>query len=244
MNVKGFKICAISVNLLLYLVVISSWHDAGVDAQTTSQQTERFDSIVREDFFAGMFGDTARLDKGMKYCEAVLAKDPKHAEALVWHGGGMLARSAISYRNGDSTAGKLQWEQGLDEMNEAVKYAPDDIGVKIGRSATLIGLAQSGWNSQDAQARELLRSALDDYEFVYRSQEKEFSDVDLHSRGELLFGLASGWSILGDHEKTRQYLELIKIWCKGSRYDTEARQWLVGKPRVVTHDCTGCHISR
>src|SRR2546423_5203788 len=47
----------------------------------------RFDALVREDFFAGMMGDEARLDRGMKFCEEILASNPKHAEALVWIGG-------------------------------------------------------------------------------------------------------------------------------------------------------------
>jgi hypothetical protein len=33
------------------------------------EQRERFDEIVRGDFFAGMLGDDARLDRGMKFCE-------------------------------------------------------------------------------------------------------------------------------------------------------------------------------
>src|SRR5579885_864790 len=66
------------------------------------QPTERFDLLVREDFFAGMWGDKARLNRGMKYCEDMLAKNPKHAEALVWHGGGLLTRASIAYKAGDT----------------------------------------------------------------------------------------------------------------------------------------------
>src|SRR5438128_388694 len=73
--------------------------------ERTAKQTTRFDELVREDFFAGMMGETKRLDRGMKYCEDVLAKDPRHAEALVWHGGGLITRAAIAYRRGDSKLG-------------------------------------------------------------------------------------------------------------------------------------------
>jgi len=50
----------------------------------------RFDMQVRNDFFAGFGGDVAAFDRGMKACEQVLAQNPKHAEALVWHGGGVF----------------------------------------------------------------------------------------------------------------------------------------------------------
>jgi hypothetical protein len=37
---------------------------------------ERFDSLVREDFFAGLQGDTNRLERAMRRAEAMLAPDP------------------------------------------------------------------------------------------------------------------------------------------------------------------------
>jgi hypothetical protein len=174
----------------------------------------RFDELVRNDFFAGMMGDKERLDRGMKFCEEILAKDPKHADALVWHGGGLLTRAANAYRKGDQTLGDKLWELGLKEMNDAVALQPDNMGIKIGRSATIIGVAQSGWDSTNSESRALLESALLDYEKIYQWQKPSFSKLSSHSRGELLFGLASGWSILGNDEKARYYLiaPLSSIW--------------------------------
>jgi tetratricopeptide (TPR) repeat protein len=214
-------------------------------AATPEQKPERFDKLVREDFFAGMMGDEARLDRGMKYCEGILAKNPKHADALVWHGGGLLARAATTYRKGDTKLGDRLWNQGLKEMNEAVALAPENIGIMVGRSATLVGLAQSGWSSADAESRKLLESALLDYEKVYQKQKPYFGKLDEHSRGELLFGLASGWSILGENEKARRYLDLIVKEVEGTQYQTEAQKWLNGKPKaVIQHDCFGCHAAQ
>jgi hypothetical protein len=209
------------------------------------EQGERFDDIVRADFFAGMMGDDARLDRGMKFCEEILDKNPKHAEALVWHGGGLLARAARAYAKGDSALGDGLWERGLKEMDEAVALAPKHMGIKIGRSATIIGLAQSGWDASDARGRALLESALADYEIVYRWRRPVFKTLSAHSRGELLFGLASGWSILGEHRKARAYLRLVLEECKDTSYVAEARKWLEGSPAaVVQHDCRGCHVGR
>lgn len=215
------------------------------DKSSKQELEERFDMLVRDDFFAGLMGDDERLDRGMKFCEEILDRNPKHAEALVWHGGGLLARAARAYVKGDSNLGDKLWSRGLEEMNQAVAFEPDNMGVKIGRSATLIGLAQSGWDSSDAQGRALLESALIDYEKVYRWQKPFFRQLGDHSRGELLFGLASGWSILGEQEKARVYLRLIMKECRGTDYETEARKWLAGAPStIVQHDCRGCHVSR
>jgi hypothetical protein len=211
----------------------------------TPRAAPRFDALVRDDFFAGMMGDAARLDRGMKFCEEILAANPKHADALVWHGGGLLARAAQAYARGNTALGDSLWNRGLKEMNDAVTFEPDNMGVKIGRSATLIGLAQSGWDSSDAEGRALLLSALTDYEKVYQWQKPFFPKLSMHSRGELLFGLASGWSILGERGKALKYLRLIIEEGRGTKYEREAQRWLDITPLpVVQHDCTGCHISR
>lgn len=205
-------------------------------------QEPRFDDLVRDDFFAGMMGDVARLNRAMKYCERILARNPRHADALVWHGGGLLARASRAYAAGNAALGDRLWKQGLDEMNRAAALEPDNIRVKIGRSATLIGLAQSGWDPADVEGRALLLSAVKDYEKVYESQKPSFQKISIHSRGELLFGLASGWSILGDQEKAKMYLELIVETCKDTEYEQEARRWLISRATPVQHDCTGCHV--
>jgi tetratricopeptide (TPR) repeat protein len=210
---------------------------------TERRTVVRFDALVRDDFFAGMMGDVARLDRGMKFCEEILAKNPQHAEALVWHGGGLLARAAQAYAKGNSALGDDLWNRGLEEMNKAIAFEPNNMGVKIGRSATLIGLAQSGWDPSDAEARALLLSALTDYEKVYQWQKPFFRELGIHSRGELLFGLASGWSILGEKDKALNYLRLIVEECRGTAYESEARRLLSTKPLpVVQHDCIGCHV--
>ncbi len=229
----------------VFLLRPASYTSTKVGAQSSDpaqKHHERFDALVRGDFFAGMRGNKPRLDRGMKYCEDILASNPKHPDALVWHGGGLLTRAADAYRKGDSNLGDKLWKKGLTEMNLAVSLAPNDIGILIGRAATLIGVAQSGWDPSDATGQALLKSALLDYEKVYRMQKPYFSRVREHGRGELLFGLASGWSILGDNKKARHYLDRIVKDVPGSSYEIEAKQWLDEKgSKIVQHDCRGCH---
>lgn len=190
----------------------------------------RFDMLVREDFFAGMFGDEARLERGMSFCEKVLAKHPRHAEALVWHGGGLLSLSALAYKKGDSALGDHLFQRGLKEMDDARSFEPQNMGVKIGRAATLIGISQSGYDPSDQQGRQLLESAALDYEKVLAWQQPQWASLAMHNKGELLFGLASAWSLLGNQPKTRLYLQRILADCKGSVYEQEARSWLQQKP--------------
>src|ERR1700730_1467701 len=87
---------------------------------------ERFDYLVRADFFAGMAGDAAAMDRAMKVCEDALAKNPKHAEAMVWHGGGLVFKAGQAFRTGNVERGVPLWTSGLKEMADAVALAPDN----------------------------------------------------------------------------------------------------------------------
>lgn len=203
---------------------------------------QRFDLIVRDDFFAGMFGDAARLDKGMRYTEEILRREPRHAQALVWHGSGMCTRAANAWTAGNDRLGRRLWKQGITEMNRARALAPTDVGVKIGRAAFLIGMSQAGWDPADRQARTLLQSAIDDYETVYAAQAPRFMTLSEHSRCELLFGLAAGWSRLDQPPKARSYLNRIVEACSDSPYATEAREYLAVDKPAIDHNCIGCHV--
>src|SRR5581483_5368385 len=89
----------------------------GLAAQAVPAPTgQRFDFLVRSDFFAGFAGDDARLQKGMAACERTLADHPQHAEALVWHGSGLLFQAGQAFRKGDMQNGGAMWSKALQEM--------------------------------------------------------------------------------------------------------------------------------
>jgi hypothetical protein len=205
---------------------------------------ERFDLKVREDFFAGMFGDTARLDAALRQTEEILRRNPRHAAALVWHGSGLITRAANAWTAGRNAEGERLWRQGIREMDRARAIAPNDLGVKIGRSAVLIGMSQAGWDPSDRRARTLLQSAIDDYEIVYAIQSPGLMSLSQHSRCELLFGLAAGWSRLDRAAKAGFYLERILEACRDSTYALEARDYLDAPARRIDHNCIGCHVGK
>src|SRR5262249_42863152 len=85
----------------------------GRNLSADPQGAQRFDMLVREDIFAGLAGDTARFDKAMKFIEETLAKNPKHAQAMVWHGGGVLTRGGGAVRKGEKEQGGRVGEEGM-----------------------------------------------------------------------------------------------------------------------------------
>jgi tetratricopeptide (TPR) repeat protein len=203
---------------------------------------QRFDSKVREDFFAGFAGDNARLERGMKTCEQALAKDPKDPSALVWHGSGLYFQAGVAYRKGDIDAGKKLRLQGMQEMNDAVTLAPDSLQTRIPRGAILIASARF---MDDALAKPLLETGVADYEKAMDLEKDYLPTASVHSRGELIGGLADGYRRLGNTEKSRELLQRLVRELPGSPYEKQAKRWLTDLATVGKQErfCLGCHVA-
>jgi tetratricopeptide (TPR) repeat protein len=232
---KLIKLASISV----FAAVITISHLAFSTATSAQDSSKRFDFLVREDVFAGLAGDRARFDKAMKLCEETLAKNPKHAEAMVWHGGGVLTQAGWAFQAGDMRKGGALWRKGLDEMNAAVALEPDNIGVLIPRAAVL--LEASKHVPVPGAAIELLETAVNDYEKVLRLQQSYFDKLSTHSRGELLSALGSGWHRLGDLKKAEDYFKRLAKEGAGTPYAERAQFWLEKKTLPQNQSCSGCH---
>jgi tetratricopeptide (TPR) repeat protein len=200
---------------------------------------QRFDMMVRSDFFAGFRGDEARLAKGMEACEKVLSQNPKDPAALVWHGNGLFFKSAEVFRTGDWQAGLKMQEQALKEMDDAVALAPNDLQTLIPRGAAL--LAGAPFFPDEATARPLVMKAVSDYEKVLTLQDG--TRVVGHSRGELLGGLAVGYRLLGDRDHAAKYLRRIVDEMPATAYAERANGWLANPDSMKRTDrfCIGCH---
>src|SRR5215471_17557471 len=129
--------------------------------QAAQAAPQRFDYVVRADFFAGAAGDETRLAKVMEVCEQALEQNPNHAEARVWHGAAVLVRAGRAFQKGDTATGGPLFDRGIKEMNEALALAPNNLGVLIPRGAVLLQATQ---NMAPAVAKPLLQSAVDNYE--------------------------------------------------------------------------------
>ncbi|MGA9770292.1 MAG: hypothetical protein WBV94_14735 [Blastocatellia bacterium] len=240
-NVKGGRSFMKLTITVLFAVACAVSFFTNIQANAAQQETEkRFDHLVRADFFAGLAGDQAALDRAMKICEATLAKNPKHAEAMVWHGGGLLFSSSKYFQKGDLQKGMELWNRGLKEMDEAVTLEPDNIGVLIPRGATLIPASRFVRSADESKA--LLQKGVNDYERVLEIQKAYFAGLSGHARGELLFGLAEGWQRLGNAEKSRGYFQRIVNEAQGSERQKQSKAFLeTGTLPASTQSCTGCH---
>jgi tetratricopeptide (TPR) repeat protein len=200
---------------------------------------DRFDMKVRNYFFAGLAGDAASLQKGMKICEDILANDPKQPEALVWHGTGLISESREAFQKGDQQNGAAMWQRGLDEMDQAEAMAPNDLGVRIVRGAVL--LIASQYLPSEA-AHPLIEKGLSDYEKAYSVQGPDLKHLGTHKSGELMIGMADAYARLGEEDKARQWFDRIEKELPGTPYANSVATWLETKtlaPREA--GCLSCH---
>ena len=228
-----------AATLVFGMLVLKMLVFAAASRAQSTPAPPRFDEIVRADFFAGFRGDAARLDRGMKLCEDELATNPTNADALVWHGGGLMFLAGQAARQQDFATAGERARRGRAELDRADQLAPDSLSVMLVRAVVLNASAP---NVRDpAQGRTMQQEAVAGFEKALAIQTPYLDRLSEHSRGELLAGLAEGWSRLGETERARGYLERIVKEIPNTRYQARARAWLEDGPQSGPLTCLTCH---
>jgi hypothetical protein len=199
---------------------------------------ERFDELVRADFFDGLRGDPAALDRVVKLCEETLAKHPDHPEAMVWHGAAMIGRSRVAFLGGDRANGLALYSKGLVEMDRAVDLAPRNVGVRIPRGAVVLVTAQFVPEPQKSQ---LLQRGVSDYEVALAGQAPRFKSLTLHAREQLLYGLTDAYAGLGNTAKAQTYYQRMMADAAGSQLLGRAKARAAGEAVAGPTPCEQCH---
>jgi tetratricopeptide (TPR) repeat protein len=200
----------------------------------------RFDYEVREDMFRGFFaGDKAAFARAMALCEARLAENPDHAQALVWHGIGRLIQAGEALRAGDRDKAMALNRQADNEMARAVALRPSDVAVLIPRGAALLGVALR--IQEVERTRPYIETAVGDFEKSMALQQRYLDRMPVHPKGELFAGLAEGWSRLGDAQKARFYLTRMVAELPDTPYSAAAKARLDDPSATSQITCLGCH---
>ncbi len=241
---RGFLLMLglIAATAMAAAIVREQQSAASSPQQQALEPDVRFDNQVRDDMFTGMAGSAEALDRAMKLCEDRLARNPKHPEALVWHGSGVYFLGGRAFQQGQVDKGIELTARGLKEMDDGVALLPDSITVLIPRAATL--LEASKHVPYPAQARPMLEKALGDYEKIYAIQKRDLAQAPIHARGELFSALAEGCYRAGNVAKAREYMQLIVNQLKDSAYAARAKKVLDDPtpPGQLEWRCIGCHV--
>ena len=237
-----FDCCFACVSGLMIMVASTTAAVFPIDDDPNSSSDSkkvRFDYKVRDDLFAGFQGDDEALTRGIKKCEEVLLSEPKHAEALVWLGGGQVYLSGKNFSKGNAIDGMKYWQIGLKNMDLAAELEPDNIGVLIPRAAVLMPASRG---LPASIGKPVLESVLKSFERVYAMQKDSLDTIGEHPLGELRMGLAEVNRRLGRMEESRGHLEALSKELPNTDYAKEAQKWLAAKATDrLAHNCIGCH---
>lgn len=196
---------------------------------------------MRADFFDGLRGDKAAMERAITLCEDTLAKHPKHAEAMVWHGAGIVGRASHAFQAGDRAKGIELYMAGLAEMDAAVVLEPNNIGVRIPRGAVVLGMAPF---VPEPEKTKLLERGVADYEVTLAAQQSVFAKLTLHAREQLLYGLTDAYAHLGQRDKARAYYDRMVVDAAGSELLDRAATRSRGEPVDGPTPCEQCHYGR
>ncbi|HET9215634.1 MAG TPA: LytTR family DNA-binding domain-containing protein [Terriglobia bacterium] len=97
-------------------------------------QTRLDSNQMRNDLFAALAGNADALKRMNEASSKVLAANPDHAQALLWHGTATLAEFFMDAQKGKAQSGMGNLQKGTAEMDRAVLLAPNDLEVRIMRA--------------------------------------------------------------------------------------------------------------
>jgi hypothetical protein len=90
----------------------------------------------------------------------------------------------------------------------------------------------------------LIEKGIADFEKAYELQAPYLSKLGTHPLGELLIGLADGYSRLGNQERAYVWFERIQKEMKGTPYEKSATIWFETKTLAPAQaGCLGCHTA-
>ena len=200
-------------------------------------------TLVREDIFAGILtNDMDRLSRGEKNVELLLTERPKaKAPLLSWKGDIALYRSVVAYEGKRDAEFELQYRQALELFSEANRLAdPGDIGVAAVSGA---GLLLFGDRLPERYRAAAYAAAYDAYNAMWKVQSGAVDKMPLHSKGELLAGLAQSAQRTGRAEESSRYLDQILASLPGTPYESRAKAWKA-RPEMAGRsslNCQTCH---
>lgn len=203
-------------------------------------EAPRFDHKVRELYFAAFSGNTQAMTKAMEITAAALKENPDHAEALVWHGGGVFFQSGEKFRSGDLAAATEWMKKGTAMMDRAVELQPKSVAVRIPRGAAYLASSRT---MPAMMGRPLLEKGLSDFEAAWEIQKNDLSRFSQHSLGELWIGIADGNARLGNRERAVEFFKRIQQELPDTPWAAKAARWFeAGALSGRDGNCVGCHI--
>ena len=207
-------------------------------APAAANEPERFNETAWELLYAGFSGDDEALERGIALAERTLAADPEHPGALVWQATVWSYQSGSAFAQGDWETGQSLFDKSLAQFDRAVAIAPDSLETRTPRASVLLSVAR---HTDDASTRNrYLETAAEDYAKVLELRTPGFDSLTVHSRGDLLGGLAEVLWRLERRDEAKVYLHRMIAELPESKYAILAQRQLDDPNTPAELTCFGC----
>ena len=198
---------------------------------------------MRNDLFAAMAGNADAFKRMNEASSNVLATNPDHAQALMWHGAATLGEFFMEAQKGKAQSAMGSFQKGTAEMDRAVSLAPNDLEVRIMRAVLY---APASREMPPPFAEPLLEKARADFQHTFDIQQAELAQLGTHPLGELLQGLGDAYSRQGKTGDAEKYYRMIQSMLKNTEYARRADEWMKTRQPLPAEKtaCVGCHVAR
>lgn len=203
----------------------------------------RTSTWVREDLFAGfLVKDAQRFAQGEAKLEEILATNPKAADAIAWKGGARLHRAALAHEAGDAAQFRQHYQEALGYFRQAAELGlnnPNAQGVRAITGGSWTVMAE---RLPEPERRYAYTQIRENYAALKELQKKEFDQLPVHLRGEVLAGLAQAAQRLGQNDFIQRVKDVV-AQVPGSIYATRAQKWLDNPASAAktSMTCQTCH---
>src|SRR5688572_15161648 len=208
--------------VLGFLVAISPALPAQAPEPPIADTRLTVHTLVREDIFAGFLqNDMAPLARAEKNLEQLLASRPADRPAVVaWQGSAALTRAVVANEANQPDQFRQHYRRATDLFTEAMKLAPEDIGVFAITGGTQTSVADRLPAAERAAGWELGYTA---YQRLWKLQGPIIEKLPLHHKGEVLSGLTQTAQRTGRTEETNAGLDRMLALLPDTTYAARAR---------------------
>lgn len=214
--ILGLGFCAMAPAQFVWPKPEYNRHDPGL------YKEDPFIVEYRRKFFSVFRGDFATFEKAYAEVQAMVAKDPKDARALVWVGNGQTVKAGLLFMRGKRDEALPLLEKSRDTMDRAVALRPKDPNIYMMRAATLY--IQGQYFTKEKLPVRVWQTLRDDCLRFIDFLGPRFEKTSIHLRGETLGELGIAYKNLGDKQKAREAFERLIKLNPNTDYATRAKR--------------------
>ena len=193
-----------------------------------------FDRLVMADYVKAAAGDSAALERLIEACAEAIELDAENAEALAWRGAARMFEAGAASDSGNMMAAMTHVGHALADLTRSGELEMENPGVRLVAAQTLLVLAQNHPIEQMAKgyAKQGIEHATAGLEFLHDN----WAAQPVALKGRLMSDVASGYELLGESSKARDWYNRVIGAVPGSSWAERAQAKIDAMDRTADRE--------